>query len=150
MRLDLGAKDIGLFVVDGWNDGFRVIAVASDLIDVFVVGIREFHTLLFDVVGHAGTLLLLWGCKGETRESIGFNVIWALDVVEDRAEFFTKHSPGHDAIGCDGILCEVDMVRADVHLGAPQDGAMFLEHLNNAKHFFINGGVFELCSGWFS
>ena len=70
--------------------------------------------------------------------------------MKDRAEFFTWHSPSHDPVGCNGIVSEIDVISEDVHLGAPKDRATLFEHFHNTKHFFVDGGVFQLCSGWLS
>ena len=64
--------------------------------------------------------------------------------MEDGAELFTWHVPGHNLVGCDGVASEIDVISADINLGSPKNRLMFFEHFRNAEHFFVNRKVFQL------
>ena len=58
-------------------------------------------------------------------------------------------TPCHNPIGSNSVLGQVNVISVDVDLGTPWNRATFLEDLHNTWHFFVNGRVFELCSGQF-
>ena len=70
-------------------------------------------------------------------------------MMKDMIEFFAQHSPGHDLVGCNSIVSEVDAIGADIDLRAPQNGSTLFEDFHNAKHFFVNCRTFQLCCGQF-
>ena len=94
-----------------------VAAVVGMSINVFDVRICVFGVAICE----SNTLFLLWktSCHWWGRQSVGFNVIRAFDAMENWQEFFTEHSLGHDSVGGDGVLCEIDVIGADINPSAP-------------------------------
>ena len=125
---------MSLFVISSISGIFCNGSVASNWVCVFDVGICKSNTLLL-LQKTSGTMTVIRGCCWEVRQRVGFNVVWAFDVMKDQGDLFAKHSPGHDAVGCVVVLREIDVISVDIGLGTPHKWSSTLSALPQCRAF---------------